>query len=57
VSFTNSNHPASRKELANLATVLIHLIQHPEEIADLGPNEFEITQSLGYLIDSFEPER
>jgi len=51
-SFGNAEHPASRKELAN---VLALLICHLGDWRDLGANEFEVAHSIGRLIDSFEP--
>jgi len=51
-SFGNAEHPASRKELAN---VLALLICHLGDWRDLGRDEFEVAHSIGRLIDSFEP--
>jgi len=51
-SFGNAEHPASRKELAN---ILALLACHLGDWRDLGANEFEVAHSLGRLIDSFEP--
>ena len=51
-SFSNADHPASRKELANVLAVLIC---HLADWRDLGADEFEVAHSIGRLIDSFEP--
>ncbi len=49
-SFGNAEHPASRKELAN---ILALLICHLGDWRDLGRDEFEVAHSIGRLIDSF----
>jgi len=51
-AFSNSEHPCSRKEVANILTLLI---TNPGSWKDLGANEFEVTQNIGRLIDSFKP--
>jgi len=51
-SFSNADHPASRKEVANLFALLI---SDPDSWKDLGDNDGEIAQNIGRLIDSFEP--
>ena len=43
-SFPNAEHPASRKEVANILTLLV---SDPEGWKDLGANEFEIAQTSG----------
>jgi|HubBroStandDraft_6_1064221.scaffolds.fasta_scaffold688705_3 hypothetical protein len=50
-SFPNAEHPCSRKEVANILTLLV---SNPDSWKDLGANEFEVAQNIGRLIDSFE---
>jgi len=51
ISFGNSGHPASRKEVAS---ILAFLLQNRDSWEDLGADEYEIGVSIGKLIDSFE---
>jgi hypothetical protein len=52
IAFENGEHPASRKELAN---ILALLICNPDSWRDLGADQFEVAHNIGRLIDSFEP--
>jgi hypothetical protein len=53
-SFSNSNHPCSRKEVANILTLLV---TNSGSWKDLGANEFEVAQNIGRIIDSFAQEQ